>query len=236
MTSSLSNYRDFALVQRAQYLRDACRGRDVLHLGCTNWPYREQSAGDDRFMHFPLLEVGREVWGVDADQEGLDALAAQGVRNLVRADLERLDEAPINRTFDVVVAGEVIEHLSNPGLFLAGVKRFLRPDSVFVITTVNAYCAFRFLIYALRGRGGANEPVHPDHVAYYSYSTLEHVLSRAEFNRETFLFYDIGREHRPFNRRPLLWFNDLAVRIFPQLADGVIFECKLPVPTDHLAP
>lgn len=230
MTLPSPKYRDFALVQRAQYLRDVCRGRDVLHLGCTNWPYREQSAGDDRFIHFPLVEVGREVWGVDADREGLDALAAQGVRNLVRADLERLDEAPIDRTFDVVVAGEVIEHLSNPGLFLAGVKRFLRPDSVFVVTTVNAYCAMRFLIYALRGRGGPNEPVHPDHVAYYSFSTLNHVLSRAGFRREMFLFYDIGNEHRRFNRKPLLWFNDLAVRVSPQLADGVIIACKLPAP------
>lgn len=232
MTVLTPRHRDFTLVQRAQYLREVCRDRNVLHLGCTNWPYREQSAGDDRFIHFPLVEVGREVWGVDADQEGLDALAAQGVQNLVRADLERLDEAPINRTFDIVVAGEVIEHLSNPGLFLAGVKRFLRPDSTLVITTVNAYCAFRFLVYALRGQGGRNEPVHPDHVSYYSYSTLYRLITRAEFRVEHSLFYDIGHEHRPSARKPLLWFNDLAVRVFPHLADGVIFECRLPQPPD----
>jgi len=224
MTASLA---DFSLVQRAQYLREICRERDVLHLGCTNWPYREQSAADDRFIHFPLVEVGREVWGVDADQEGLNALAAQGVNNLVRADLEHLDAAPIDRTFDVIVAGEVIEHLSNPGVFLEGVKRFMRADSVLVITTVNAYCGFRFLTYGLRGGHGANEPVHPDHVAYYSYSTLGHLLSRARLAKRRFLFYDLGAEHRRFVRAPVRWINDIVVRAFPQLADGVIFECTL---------
>ncbi|MBO0181221.1 hypothetical protein J0682_30075, partial [Vibrio parahaemolyticus] len=74
--------------------------------------------------------------------------------------------------FDVIVAGEIIEHLNNPGLFLSGVRRFMHRDSKLVITTINAYCAMRFFVYALRGRRGINEFVHPDHVAYYSYSTL----------------------------------------------------------------
>jgi SAM-dependent methyltransferase len=231
----MSERHEFSLVQRAQYLRGICRGRDVLHLGCTNWPYREQSAGDDRFIHFPLVEVGREVWGVDADHEGLAALSAQGVANLVQSDLEHLDQAPIHRTFDVIVAGEVIEHLSNPGLFLEGVKRFMRPDSVLVITTVNAYCGFRFMIYGLRGQRGSREPVHPDHVAYYSYATLSRLVARAKLEKQRFLFYDLGREHRPFVRVPIRWANDLLVRAFPQLADGVIMECRLPDPSQPAA-
>lgn len=219
-------YRPFALVQRVDFLRHVCRDRDVLHLGCTNWPYREQSQGDDRFVHFALLETAKAVCGLDSDEEGLSALREQGVGHLFRGDLESLHAAPIDKTFDVIVAGEVIEHLSNPGLFLKGVQRFMRADTQLVLTTVNAYCGFRSAIYGLRGRGGRQEPVHPDHVAYYSRSTLNVLMQRAGLSEELFMFYDIGREHRPHNRWYINIINDTIVALMPQLADGVILVCK----------
>lgn len=222
--------RSLPLIQRAAYLRDVCRGRSILHLGCTNSPYLEQSSGDDRFIHFALRAVARELWGIDRDVEGLTALAAQGCDNLVCADLEHLERAPLDRTFDIVVAGEVIEHLSNPGLFLMGVKRFLREDSTLIITTVNAYCGMRFVTYALRGRGGIREPVHPDHIAYLSYSTLTGLVRRAGLEPGRFAFYDLGLEHRAFVRPPLRFINDVLVRFAPQLADGIVLECALAKP------
>lgn len=217
----------FTLEQRAAYLRRVCAGRSVLHLGCTNWPYQKQSLADDRYIHYVLQKVASELYGLDADQAGLQFLAGQGVPNLVHADLEDLDRAPIARTFDVVVAGEVIEHLSNPGQLLQGVRRFLRPDSLLVLTTINAYCGFRLALYALRGRGGRQEPVHPDHVAYYSYATLGRLLMRAGFQVERFSFYDIGRDDRPYLRPAVRMLNDVLTWFAPQLADGVIAECRL---------
>ncbi|MBV9215697.1 MAG: methyltransferase domain-containing protein, partial [Acidobacteria bacterium] len=129
--------------------------------------------------------------------------------------------------FDVIVAGEVIEHLNNPGLFLTGVKKLMSPDTKLLITTVNAYCGFRGIYYALRGRRGVAEPIHPDHISYYSYSTLRHLLDRHDLRVENFLYYDIGVEHRKFSRKPLLWLNDICVRLAPQLADGLIAVCTL---------
>jgi hypothetical protein len=127
----------------------------------------------------------------------------------------------------VIIAGEMIEHLSNPGLFLRGIKRFMNDDTSLIITTINAYSGMRFFIYSLRGKGGANEPVHPDHVAYYSYKTLNLVVERENLSVKEFLFYDIGDEHRPH----VHWFynvvNDVSVKISPQLCDGVIAVCGL---------
>jgi hypothetical protein len=101
----------------------------------------------------------------------------------------------------------------------------MNPETKLVITTINAYCAFRFLIYGLRGKGGTNEPVHPDHVAYYSYKTLKLALERENLAVREFYFYDIGHEHRPFNRRVYNLFNDICVKISPQLSDGLIAVC-----------
>ena len=215
----------FELVQRVDFIKEISRGKKVLHLGCTNYPYTREAIDNDMLLHFELEKVAAELYGFDYDQAGLDIIKSAGAKNLYRADLERLADVELDETFDVIIAGEMIEHLSNPGLFLKGVRRFMNERTELVITTINAYCAFRFIIYGLRGKGGKNEPVHPDHVAYYSFKTLKLVLEREELRIRDFYFYDIGNEHRPFNRWFYNLFNDVCVKISPQLADGVIAVC-----------
>lgn len=220
--------RKFDLVQRVDFIKKACAGKRVLHLGCTNYPYTKESLENNSLLHFEIEKVAREVYGFDFDQKGIDILRESGVKNLFRADLEHLADVPLEETFDVIIAGEMIEHLSNPGLFVSGIQRFMNPETELIITTINSYCAMRFVIYGLRGSGGKNEPVHPDHVAYYSQKTLKLILEREGLSVREFLFYDLGVEHRPFSR----WFynlvNDISVKFSPQLSDGIIAVCRLP--------
>jgi ubiquinone/menaquinone biosynthesis C-methylase UbiE len=215
------------LVQSAEVIREFCRDRNVLHLGCTNYPYTEDAIKNKMLVHFDLEKVAGRLTGFDFDQAGLDILASHGSTNLYQADLEKLEEVDCSEKFDVIVAGEMIEHLNNPGLFLNGIKRFMSSETRLMITTINAYCAMRFAIYGLRGKGGLNEPVHPDHVAYYSYKTLKLLIERHDFEIDDFMFYDVGTEHRPYLRKIHNIINDVAVRISPQLADGVIAVCRL---------
>ncbi len=217
----------FELVQRLETITALCKNKKVLHLGCTNYPYTQEAIDNDMLLHFELEKEASEVYGFDFDQSGIDILTSHGSKNLFIADLEHLEDVAVYQTFDVIIAGEMIEHLNNQGLFLDGIKRFMVPETQLVITTINAYCGMRFLIYALRGKGGTNEPVHPDHVAYYSYSTLSLLLKRHGFLIDEFMFYDIGHEHRPHNRKLYNWFNDLCVWLAPQLADGIIAVCRL---------
>lgn len=217
----------FEIVQRQKLIKELCVDKKVLHLGCTNYPYTLDAIENNMLMHTDLEEIASEVFGFDYDQAGLDILASNGSQNLFRADLEKLEEVEIDQTFDVIVAGEVIEHLNNPGLFLEGIKRFMTSETRLVITTVNAYCGLRFFQYGLRGKGGMIEPVHPDHVAYYSYSTLNLLTKRHHLEIEKFYFYDLGDEHRPHSRKIWNLINDVCVSISPQLADGVVAICKL---------
>ncbi len=144
-------------------------------------------------------------------------------------DLKELDLPVPDRYYDDVSrpADEMIEHLNNPGLFLNGIKRFMNAETRLVLTTINAYCGMRFVMYGFRGKRGSVEFVHPDHVAYYSYSTLKVLLERHGMHVDRFLFYDIGTEHRPHNRWFLNLLNDVCVRIAPQWADGIIAVCRL---------
>lgn len=215
------------IVQRVEFIRAACKGKKVLHLGCTNYPYTKEAIEADALLHFELEKIADEVYGFDFDQAGIDILNQHGAKNLFQADLEKLEAVPLDKKFDVIIAGEMIEHLNNPGLFLQGIKRFMSANTELVITTINAYCAMRFWGYFLRGHGGIAEPVHPDHVAYYSYSTLKLLLERADLNVKDFLFYDVGKEHRPHSKWYHKLINDISVGISPQTSDGIIAVCKL---------
>ena len=178
---------DFDLVQRLDIIREICSGKRVLHLGCTNYPYTEDAIKLNMLLHFDLEKVATDLWGLDSDQAGINVLTAHGSKQIMLCDLERLDHLDLDGTFDVIVAGEIIEHLNNPGLFLKGIRRFMTKDSVLIVTTVNAYCAMRFFYYGARGKRGRIEPVHPDHVAYYSYTTLKLLIERHELEIERFL-------------------------------------------------
>ncbi len=215
------------LVQRVDFIKRRCEGKKVLHLGCTNSPFTENSIRDGSLLHFELEKITKKLYGFDLDEKSIEILKSHGVKDVYRADLERLHEVELEEKFDVIVAGEVIEHLSNPGLFLEGVKRFMDENTELLITTINAYSGMRFAIYALRGRGGINEPVHPDHVAYYSYSTLNLILRRANLQVKEFYFYDVGPEHRVHNPWYYNFVNDLSVMITKHLADGIIAVCSL---------
>ncbi|MEO7659299.1 MAG: class I SAM-dependent methyltransferase [Pyrinomonadaceae bacterium] len=217
---------DFSLVQRLDLIKKLCSGKRVLHLGCTNFPYTVAAIENDMLLHFELERIATSLWGIDADQEGIEILKAHGSKNIVLGNLENLEQLELDGKFDVIVAGEMIEHLNNPGLFLQGIKRFMDTDSVLVITTINAFCGMRFFWYGIRGKRGKHEAVHPDHVAYYSYSTLKLLVERNEMRVDNFLFYDIGSEHRPHNRWFLNTLNDICVKIAPQWADGIIAICQ----------
>ena len=218
---------NFQLVERSDFILDHCTGKKVLHLGCTNYPYTEDAIQKGMLLHFELEKVASDIYGIDFDRDGIDILNARGSKNIHWADLENLGELDLNETFDTIIAGEMIEHLNNPGLFLNGIKRFMNRDSELLLTTINAYCGLRFFRYGLRGKQGEQEPVHPDHVAYYSYSTLKLLVERHQMRVESFLFYDLGCEHRPHNRWVLNAINDVCVKIAPQWADGVIAVCRL---------
>lgn len=225
--SSMRVEKNFQVVQRVDLIRSESAGKRVLHLGCTNYPYTEDSIKHDMLLHADLAKTASELYGIDSDPNSIAMLEAAGFDNIFQADLEQLDQLDMDEKFDVIIAGEMIEHLNNPGLFLGGIQRFMHAETRLVLTTINAYCGMRFAMYGFRGKRGSVEFVHPDHVAYYSYSTLKVLLERHGMHVDRFLFYDIGTEHRPHNRWFLNVLNDICVRIAPQWADGIIAVCRL---------
>ncbi len=200
-------------VDRLRYILDACAGREVLHLGCADHPYTRERLADGSWLHGAIARVAARCVGVDAAAEALDWLRrTQGIENLIEGDVEALDRLNAGR-FDLVVAGEIIEHLANPGRFLATVPAVLKPGGRLLITTVNAFCLRR----TLRIPFGA-ESVHPDHVCYFSHATLAALARRFGFALEA------AHAYRLPNRRPLVPFlaERVATLISPNWGEGIV--------------
>lgn len=120
-------------------------GRRVLDLGCR-----------DGALTQAYID-GNEVVGVDADREALAEAAKLGIETHW-ADLDQpLDFA--DASFDVVVAGELLEHLRDPLRLVAEIRRVLRPGGTFVASVPNAFRLKGRLLFLL-GRPPENDPTH----------------------------------------------------------------------------
>lgn len=158
-------------VDRRAYILDACRGARVLHLGCVDHPFLHERLVSGDLLHAALADVAAELSGVDLDHDGLETLRAAGFDNLYEADIEQIDAAAFPGRFDVIVAGEIVEHLTQPGAFLRRVPRLLAPGGRLLVTVPSAQ-SIRLAANALR----RVEVVHPDHKAYFSPHTLTELL------------------------------------------------------------
>jgi 2-polyprenyl-3-methyl-5-hydroxy-6-metoxy-1,4-benzoquinol methylase len=120
-------------------------GRRVLDLGCRDGALTQAYAD------------GNEVVGVDADREALAEAAKLGIETHW-ADLDQ----PLviyDDSFDVVVAGELLEHLRDPQRLVGEIRRVLRPGGTFVASVPNAYRLKGRLLFLL-GRPPENDPTH----------------------------------------------------------------------------
>lgn len=120
-------------------------GRRVLDLGCR-----------DGALSATYAE-GNEIVGVDADREALAEAEQLGIETHW-ADLD--DSLPFgDESFDVVVAGELLEHLRDPRRVVADVRRVLRPGGTFVASVPNAYRLKNRVRFVL-GRKPEEDPTH----------------------------------------------------------------------------
>lgn len=164
------------VVDRDAYIVGACVNRDVIHLGACDYPMTRGKAAKGELLHQKLQGVGRSLVGYDNDAESIRVLREEfGLNDIVDRDLSKPFDDSVARG-DLVICADIIEHVNNVGNLLEACNRLLRPGGRLVVTTINA-ASFKQAVRALLGR----EPVHPDHVAYFTYATLGVLLGRFGF-------------------------------------------------------
>jgi 2-polyprenyl-3-methyl-5-hydroxy-6-metoxy-1,4-benzoquinol methylase len=162
------------LVDRFQFLRELGAGRRVVHVGFVDVGCADANAEAGAWLHEHLGRDTRELVGLDVDANGVERARAAGYEAHVVdcRDPEAVGALGLAPA-EVVVAGEVIEHLDDAGAFLDGLHALLADDGVLAVTTPNA----TGLVNAFASL--ANYEVnHPDHVTMFTCRTLDAMLRR----------------------------------------------------------
>jgi SAM-dependent methyltransferase len=160
-------------VRRAFLLGHVRGGERVLDLGC----------GDGAFAA-ELVAVGCSVTAVDVAEEALRRARAR----VPPADVRRAEEgAPLpfaEDAFDVVWAGEMLEHVTDVVGLLAEVRRVLRWDGTLLATTPY-HGRMSVAVLALRGRLEEHFDPRADHLRFFTARSLRAVLEDAGFRAVT---------------------------------------------------
>lgn len=150
------------VVEREIFILERVKGKTVLDIGATG-P-----------MHEAIVSLAARCYGID--------IIPKEEQDYFQIDIDHADHLPPLENIDMIIAGEVIEHLSNAGHFLDLLLPYKCPV---ILSTPNAFAEVGFHYVKHRGI----EQVNKEHVAYYSWQTLSVLIERHGFQIDEFHWY-----------------------------------------------
>ena len=154
----------------ARLLRLVPPGSRVLDVGCSTGTLAR-----------PLVQRGCSVVGIELDPASAER-AREVCAEVLVGDVETIELPFADGSFDVVLCGDVVEHLRDPGAFLARVRPVLRADGLLVLTTPNvANWAMRLSLLAGRWRYTERGILDRTHAHLFTRKTLVATLEQAGY-------------------------------------------------------
>ena len=146
----------------------------ILDIGCYNGTLGSK-----------FREMNNEVYGIEINQQVAELAKKKGILVKVQDIESKFDFK--SDFFDVVFAGEVIEHIVDTDFFIDEIKRVLKPNGILILTTPNTASLGRRLLL-LMGRNPILEasftyPVNSTsgHLRYFTKDLLLNFLKYKGF-------------------------------------------------------
>jgi methionine biosynthesis protein MetW len=203
------------LIQHRSNLLDAQANEPrLLDIGC----------GDGRIASQIAKTTKYQVYGLEASPNNVKKCLSKKIIAKVQ-DVEKKFSFP-NNFFDVVFAGEIIEHLLDTKKFLNEINRVLKPNGILILTTPNlAHLPDR--IRFLTGKNPTNvSPVHEFlhlHIRPFTYNMLEYALSLTNFKlihlQSTMVVFKWDGDRVVLSSR-------MAARLWPTLGNTFVVEAQ----------
>ena len=168
---------------REKIIKSLIANRDVLDIGSVGqtdsyslWSFYNECN--------PNTLTGIDIEGLTNENKERFNLAKINFDN--RIIIGNMEVYDLNEKFDVIIAGDIIEHVSNQGLFLNNIKKHLKKDGKLIITTPNAKWPTVFL-----------KP-NPTHTLWHDKNTLKRILELSGFKVDSFKYYFGNKKYYNF--------------------------------------
>ncbi len=144
LVPTIEGFDDLFLEHMSRYIFAAplVKEMTVLDAGC--------GAG---YGSYHLLRAGaKRVMGIDISSEAVDYCRTNYLDSGITFEKQDVFATKFpSRSFDAIVSFEVFEHLNDPEKYLTEMRRILKPDGLYIVSTPNANT------YVAGGEDGENE-------------------------------------------------------------------------------
>lgn len=178
-------------MKRIDCLLNIIKNKNVIHVGCCDHiGVIKEKVENNTWLHKLMNEQCKSVIGIDINKEAIDYIKKEGYAdNIILNDIIADDPIKLDKTYDYMVLGEIIEHVDNPVAFLEQVReKYASKVNNIIITAPN------LLKYCVKGKI-KSEDINSDHRYYFSPFTLAKILTCAGFEPLEILFADC---YKPF--------------------------------------
>lgn len=166
MSENIQKIRQNTLIN---FIREKKLNGTLLDIGC-----------QDGKMSSIISEEGFKVYGIDID----DSLIEKATERFPEINFKCVDcgkELPFpNDFFDIVWAGDVIEHITDTDIFVNEINRILKKDGLFIMSTPYHGLIKNILIAVLNFEGHFN-PEFP-HYKFFTIKSLKNILEKRGFS------------------------------------------------------
>lgn len=184
--------------------------KKVLDIGC-----------GDGFISELIAKNENDVVGIEIAENAIRKCKKKKI-TVIDADLNSDWYKKINQKFDVIVAGEIIEHIFDTDKFLQNIEKVMKKNGSVIITTPNL-ASFGRRIYLALGISPLMETtarkLDAGHIRYFTFKTLEKLLLE---NGLKIRNYQSDRVN--FQSKGIFSSKFLA-QIFPKIGRTIIVEC-----------
>src|SRR5690554_5159165 len=186
-------------VDKFDYIVDYCKNKHVLDVGCIG---QDKTIESDTWLHGRIKKVASKLIGADIIESEITRLKQLGF-NIMKP--EELSEA--NEKFDLIIMGDVIEHVNDPGQFLAFYAQFLKDNGEMIICTPNSFGIRYILQVFFYGKPSTNE----EHtMAFDPYVMLE-LFQRIGLKPSSFLWLKEYHKGRNIQQKIILFLSSIAI-------------------------
>ncbi len=148
--------------------------KNILDVGCY----------DGTFLSL-VKNKNNNFFGIEASEWGIEEARGKGIE-INQYFFDDKTKLPYeDNFFNIVVAGEIIEHIYDTDFFLDEISRILKLGGKLLISTPNLASLGRrfFLIFGINPiiELSPNEPDSSGHIRYFTFKTLKNLLEKHKF-------------------------------------------------------